>query len=163
MDRLRPITRLGLAVIVAAGLVPLGAGPATAVCGVDPDDPPLTIRQMIRQGTTGDPRYDVLFLGRVREVRDPGERGGDVIARLSVRAHPIGWAPHRSRVRFYRPPPGGGISDNFEFHRGRRYAVVAHRRSDGKFVFDGDCGETRKLTQVGMRKLLRLTRSLGLR
>lgn len=163
MDRLRAIRRLGLGVIIAAGLVPIGAVPATAACALDPDDPPLAIRQMIRQGTTGDPRYDVLFLGRVREIRDPGERGGDVIARFSVRAHPVGWAPHRSRVGFYRPPPGVAVSENFAFHRDRRYAVVAHRRSDGKFVFDGDCGETRKLTQVGMRKLLRLDRSLGLR
>lgn len=102
----RPLVRLAMATVLAAGVVPLGAGVSFATCALDPDDPPLTIRQMIRQGTTGDPPFDVVFLGRVREIRDPGERGGDVVARFSVRAHPVGLAPHRSRVRFYRPPPG---------------------------------------------------------
>ena len=161
--RTRPLVSAGLVAIAAAGLVPLDAGVSSAACGLDPNDPPLTIRQMIRRGTTGDRPFDVVFVGRVREVRDPGERGGDVIARFSVRAHPVGWAPHRSRVRFYRPPPGVGVSDNFEFHRGRRYAVVAHRRSDGTFAFDGSCGQTRELSRAGMRKLLRLSWSLGLR
>jgi hypothetical protein len=135
---------------------------ASAVCAFDPDDPPLTIRQMIRSGTTGDPPFDTVFLGRVRAIRDPGERGGDAIARFSVRAHPVGWAPHRSRVRFYRPGRGEGLSDNFEFREGRRYAVVAVRRDDGKYRFDGECGQTRRVSQDQLRKLLRLTRSLGL-
>jgi hypothetical protein len=162
VDGARPLARIGVAAVLAAGLVPFGAGPAAAVCGEDLVDPLLTIRQMIRQGTTGDPPFDVVFLGRVREIRDPGERDGDVVARFSVRAHPVGLAPHRSRVRFYRPPPGVGLSENFEFHRGRRYAVVARRRDDGKFAFDGACGQTRELSRAGMRKLLRLTASLGL-
>jgi hypothetical protein len=54
------------------------------------------------------------------------------------------------------------ISDNFAFRDGRRYAVVAVRRDDGKFRFDGACGQTRRLTPEQLRRLLLLTRSLGL-
>jgi hypothetical protein len=130
---------------------------ARAVCAYDPDA--LSPRQMIVQGTTGDERFDVLFLGRVVRVRDLGEdRGGDALARFRVREHPVGFAPDRARVRFWRPPPGLSVSDSFEFHRGHRYAVVGHRRSTGVFRFDGPCGQTRDISRQMMWRLIDLFR-----
>lgn len=142
----------------AAALAPIAmAVPyAHAACAA-PDALPL--RKMIAQGTTGDDRFDVMFLGRVVRVRDlGGDRGGDAIARFRVREHPVRFAPHRSKVRFWRPGPRLSVSDNFEFHRGHRYAVVGHRRSNGVFRFDGACGRTSELSKRGMWRLIRLAR-----
>lgn len=132
--------------------------PAVADCAFDPDA--LSIRQMILQRTTGEPRYDVLFLGRVRRVIDvdEGEEGGRSLARFRVRAHPVGFAPRHARVHFYELPPGVGSSASFEFHPGRRYAVVSDPRDDGTFRFDGACGETTKLSEERMHRLIRLDR-----
>jgi hypothetical protein len=47
------------------------------------------------------------------------------LVRADRRAHDY------ARVRFYRPPPGVGLSENFEFHAGKRYAVIARRIHDG--------------------------------
>jgi hypothetical protein len=135
------------------------ASPAGASCAYDPDV--LSIRQMIVQGITGSDRFDVLFLGRVVRLRDlGGGEGGPMIARLRVREHPVGSAPRRARVRFWKPPPGEAVSDNFEFRRGLRYAVVAHRRDNGVFLFDGACGQTRRLSRERMRRLIHLFRNL---
>lgn len=143
----------------AAVLVPttMTAPPAGADCGSDPDA--LSIKQMIVQGTTGSEHFDVLFLGRVIRLRDlGGGKGGPMIATFRVREHPVGFAPNRSRVRFWRPPPGTGVSSNFEFEPGHRYAVVAHRRTDGAFNFDGECGQTTELSRKRMWRLIHLFR-----
>jgi hypothetical protein len=134
------------------------ASSASASCAYDPDA--LSIRQMIVQGTTGSERFDVLFLGRVVRLRDlGGGQGGPMIARFRVREHPVGFAPRGARVRFWKPPPGEAVSDNFEFRRGLRYAVVAHRRDNGVFLFDGACGQTTRLSRERMRRLIHLFRN----
>jgi hypothetical protein len=144
----------------AAALAPVTmlASPAGASCAYDPDA--LSIRQMIVQGTTGSERFDVLFLGRVVGLRDlGGGEGGPTIARFRVRVHPVGFAPDRSRVRFWKAPPGTASSDSFEFKQGLRYAVVAHRRDNGVFLFDGACGQTKRLSRDRMRRLIHLFRN----
>jgi hypothetical protein len=134
------------------------ASSASASCAYDPDA--LSIRQMIVQGTTGSERFDVLFLGRVVRLRDlGGGEGGPMIARFRVREHPVGSAPRRAWVRFQKPPPGEAWSDNFEFRRGLRYAVVAHQRDNEVFLFDGACGQTTKLSRERMRRLIHLFRN----
>lgn len=146
-------------IVCVAALAPatLLAAPAAASCVDDPDA--LSIRQMIVQGTTGSERYDVLFLGRVLKLHDlGGDEGGPTIARFLVRDDPVGSAPGRARVRFWKPPSGVGVSDNFEFGPGRHYAVVAHRRSNGVFLFDGACGQTTQLSRHRMWRLIRLFR-----
>jgi hypothetical protein len=146
-----------IACVAAIALTTMPAPPASASCAYDPDA--LSIRQMIVQETTGSEQFDVLFLGRVDRLRDlGGGEGGPTIARFRVREHPVGFAPDRARVRFWKAPPGVGLSENFEFQRGFRYAVVAHRRSDGVFQFDGACGQTTKLTRQRMRRLIHLFR-----
>jgi hypothetical protein len=144
-----------VAALVSATML---ASPAGASCAYDPDA--LSIRQMIVQGTTGSERFDVLFLGQAVRLRDlGGGEGGPMIARFRVREHPVGFAPRRARVRFWKPPPGEAVSDNFEFRKGLRYAVVAHRRDNGVFFFDGACGQTRRLSRDRMRRLIHLFRN----
>jgi hypothetical protein len=148
-----------LLITCVAALAPMAmlVSPAGASCAYDPDA--LTIRQMIVQGTTGSERFDVLFLGRVVRLHDlGGGEGGPTIAKLRVREHPVGFAPQRARVWFWKPPPGEAVSDNFEFRQGVRYAVVAHRRSNGVFLFDGACGQTTRLSRERMRRLIHLFR-----
>jgi len=143
----------------AATLAPLitSTAPASAACAADPKA--LSIRQMIITGTTGSDQYDVLFLGRVVRLHDlGGDAGGPTLARFHVKAHPVGFAPRGARVVFYQPPPGVGVSENFVFKPGRHYAVVAHRMHSGVFSFDGACGQTAKLPQERMRRLIRLYR-----
>jgi hypothetical protein len=147
-----------IALVAALAPASMIASPAGAACAYDPNA--LSIRQMIVQGTTGSDRFDVLFLGRVVRLRDlGGGEGGPMIARFRVRVHPVGFAPHRARVRFWKPPPGVGASDNFEFRQGLRYAVVAHRRDNGVFLFDGACGQTTRLSRERMRRLIHLFRN----
>ena len=148
-----------MSIACAATLVPLivSASPAAAACAPDPNA--LSIRQMIVTGTTGSEQYDVLFLGRVVRLHDlGGDTGGPTLARFHVKAHPVGFAPRGARVLFYKPPPGVGVSENFVFKPGRHYAVVAHRMRSGVFAFDGACGQTAKLSQERMRRLIRLYR-----
>jgi hypothetical protein len=155
--RLEPRRAL-IACVAALAASTLLASPAGASCAYDPDA--LSIRQMIMQGTTGSDRFDVLFLGRVVRVQDlGGGEGGPTIARFRVRVHPVGFAPRRARVRFWTPPPGVGVSENFEFRQGLRYAVVAHRRDNGVFLFDGACGQTTRLSRERMRRLIHLFRN----
>ena len=123
----------------------------------DPDA--LSIRGMIVTGTTGADGFDVLFLGRVVRLHDVGGgEGGSTLARFLVKEHPVGFAARGARVRFYDPPPGVGVSSNFEFRLGRHYAVVADRQHSGVFDFDGACGQTAPLSQHRMRRLIRLSR-----
>jgi hypothetical protein len=143
----------------AAAIAPLvvSASSATASCVADPDA--LSIRQMIVTGTTGAEGFDVLFVGRVVRLHDlGGGEGGSTLARFLVKEHPVGFAPRGARVRFYDPPPGVGVSSNFEFKQGRHYAVVADREHSGVFDFDGACGQTTQLSQQRMRRLIRLSR-----
>lgn len=141
-----------------AAIVPsiLFAPSAGAVCVDDPNA--LMIRQMIEQGTTGSSRFDVLFLGRVRSLRQL-HRDAYMAAKFRVRVHPVGFAPRGARVRFWNPGPGVGVSDGFVFERGQRYAVVAHRREGRRlFRFDGPCGQTSKLSRAKMWRLVHLFR-----
>jgi hypothetical protein len=115
---------------------------------------------MIVSGTTSSDTFHTLFLGRVKSIRNPGKRGGDVVARFRVWSVPIGHTHEYSRVRFYRPPPNVGVSENFEFFAGKRYAVIARHNHDGTFRFDGFCGFTTQIGLDKMRALMRLTRNL---
>jgi hypothetical protein len=137
----------------------LMTGVARAACAAPSQE--LTIRKMIVSGTTFSDTFHTLFLGRVKSIRDAGKRGGDVVARLRVWSVPIGHAHEYSRVRFYRPPPNVGVSENFEFFAGKRYAVIARRNHDGTFRFDGFCGFTTQIGLDKMRALKRLTRGLA--
>ncbi len=153
--------RAAIVILVVAGssVIVTGSSASATSCAYDPDDPPLTIHQMIRRGTTGKPRFDHLFLGRVRAVRDlDDEPGGDAIATVTVRAHPVGFAPHRTRVHTWVNPPGMGGAVDITLEAGRRYAVVAHRLGDGSFRNDGICGQTRRISAGTMRRLLALAR-----
>ena len=143
-----------LVIAVAMGTVPAEVQVAHAACAADPDA--LTFRQMIQQGQTGSD-YDVMILGKAIRIRDVGgARGGRTIAKLAVAETPVGSAPLITRVYFYRPPPGSVISENFEFHRGQWYVVIAAHRSRGGFDFDGACGQTSSVSRTRFHRLVRL-------
>ena len=147
----RPLLALLMAVIATLP----GAPVAQAACAADPDA--LTFHQMIEQGQTGDEDYDVMILGKAIRIRDAGDgRGGTTIAKLAVAATPAGSAPLLTRVYFYRPPPGVQSGENFEFHRGRWYVVIAAHRDGGGFGFDGACGQTQSVSRDRFRSLVRL-------
>jgi hypothetical protein len=151
--------RILIAAAMAAAVLPVaGHGTALAACAADPDR--LTFHQMIQQGETGDPDYDVMILGKAIRIRDlRGGPGGTTIAKLAVAATPAGSAPLLTRVYFYRPPPGTGASENFEFHRGRWYVAIAAHRPQGGFDFDGGCGQTRSVSHDRFRHLVHLSES----
>ena len=154
--------RIGSAVLVAFLVVPalvLQATPAVADCVADPDA--LSFRQMIDDGTTGESRFPILLLGIVRAHRDLGgdPDGGTTIARVQVVERPLGFAPSTARVRFWKAPPGVGVSANLELDVGRRYALVSRHRDDGTFGFDGACGESRRLNPERFRELVRYARN----
>ncbi|HVF08867.1 MAG TPA: hypothetical protein VNC60_09845 [Actinomycetota bacterium] len=96
--------------VIAAGTVLLMwatilmLGPTAAGLSCVPDDDALSFHEMIDQGTTGKVGYPVMILGVVRSLKDLGgdPDGGRTIARLEVVEHPVGYAPHESRVRFFR-------------------------------------------------------------
>jgi hypothetical protein len=100
-----------------------------------------------------------MIIGRAMTIRDPGRRGGDVTAVVKVWAHPTGFVPDVARVRFWRPPPNTGVSENFEFTAGTRYVIIARHRHDGAYSFDGACGQTKAVGLQRYRDLLRLARS----
>jgi hypothetical protein len=122
------------------------------------------IARRIRLGSSdaeGTHRFD-----RHRSGRRSSSHDGRCAGRLrgaSARAHD----PKDDRVgndlfgRFYQPPPNVGLSENFEFFAGKRYAVIARRNHDGTFRFDGFCGFTTQIGLDKMRALMRLTRSLA--
>jgi hypothetical protein len=143
-----------LVVAIAVGTLPTQVQVAQAACAADPDA--LTFRQMIQQGQTGSD-YDVMILGKAIRIRDVGGgRGGRTIAKLAVAETPAGSAPLISRIYFYRPPPGSVISENFEFHRGKWYVVIAAHRARGGFAFDGACGQTQSVSRERFHRLVRL-------
>jgi hypothetical protein len=149
--------RLLLTAAITLAALPLaGQTAAQAACAADPDQ--LTFHQMIVQGQTGDADHDVMILGKAIHIRDlRGGPGGTTIAKLAVAATPAGSAPLLSRVYFYRPPPGTGASENFEFHRGDWYVVIAAHRPRGGFDFDGGCGQTRSVNRERFHRLVRLS------
>jgi hypothetical protein len=145
-------------VLLAAGVVVWGAPSAVADCVSDPDA--LGFREMIRDETTGEERFPVLLLGIVVANRDFGgdPDGGRTIARVRIVEHPVGSAPGIARVRFWKTPPGVGVSANLELEVGGRYALVARRLDDGSFRSDGACGESRRLNRERFRELVRYAR-----
>ena len=151
------VTRSAVVLAVVAGLFALAA-PAGAVCAYDPNDPPLPLKQMIRRETTGDDRFTRLMLGRVRRIRDPGDEGGDVVVQLRVREVPVGPDREWGRISDWEAPPGVSSEHDFVFRRGGRYAVVARHLHDGRFSYDGDCGQTAKVSAERLRGLVRLSR-----
>lgn len=152
--------RLLLTAAIALTALPLAQTTAQAACAPDPDQ--LTFHQMIQQGETGDADYDVMILGKAIRIRDlRGGRGGTTIAKLAVAAKPAGSAPLLTRVYFYRPPPGTGVEDNFEFHRGEWYVVIAAHRARGGFDFDGGCGQTSSVNRERFHRLVRLSERSG--
>jgi hypothetical protein len=151
------VRRTLLVIALTLGLVPAGAPTASAACAADPDA--LTFHEMIEQGQTGNPVYDVMILAKAIKIRDVrGRPGGTTIAKIAVAATPAGSAPLLTRVSFYRPPRGTAVSENFEFHRGRWYVVIAAHRSGGGFRFDGACGQTQGVSRERFHRLVRLAR-----
>jgi hypothetical protein len=154
-------SRRRFAVILVAAIgtaVVLPAGTASADCALDPDDPPLRLKQMIRSGTTGDEFFQQLLLGRVDRISDPGSEGGAVIVRLRIREVAIGDRRSIARIEDHAEPEGVVSSADFIFERGERYAVVAHRTRDGDFSYDGYCGQTARLSEFRFDQLVRMSR-----
>jgi hypothetical protein len=114
---------------------------------------------MIEAGSTFDDRHPRMIIGKVVEVRDPGEEGGKAKAVLAVGAHPTGFVPLVARVRFYLPPPGTFVEDNLEFKDGQRWVVIArHLKVDGSFRHDGGCGRSRTVGKDKFHSLLAFSR-----
>ncbi len=125
-----------------------------------PDDDALTFQEMIDQGTTGEDRFPLMFLGVGQSLRDMGgdPGGGRTVARLEVVEHPVGYAPAEARVRFWQDLPGSE-SFRFEFKSGSRYVVIARRLDDGSFRSDGTCGQTKRVDRETFRELVRYAHS----
>lgn len=146
-------------IVLVTGAVVWPTSSAMASCAPDPDA--LTIREMIDDGMTGEPDYPVLLLGIVADREDLGGRpgGGKALARVAVAEHPVGFAPLVSDVRFVRNYPDSSSSFEFELREDRAYALIAQRRPDGSFDFDGPCGESRRLNRERFRDLVRYART----
>lgn len=144
--------------MLAAFLTPTTADAHTS-CAYDPDQ--LTYRQMIRQETTGDNKYPVMFLGKVVRLKDLGGKPrGETIAKLAVAEHPVGFAPLISSVHFYRPPNGGPlIPGQLQFEPRKFYVVIAARRTDGSFDTQLLCGDTRRVSKSKFYSLARFARA----
>jgi hypothetical protein len=149
--------RLAATLVVASiATLVLSASEAQAACA-PPDPDALTFRQMIEQGRTRVAGFPVMIVGTVVSTKDlRGRPGGKSIAALAVAAHPPRWVPHMARVRFWRAPRGVGAGEEFEFREGGRYVVIAARRLDLTFRFDGACGRTRRVTVELFRRLVEL-------
>jgi hypothetical protein len=118
----------------------------------------LTFRQMIVQGRTGEAPFRYLLLGRVISIRDlGGDPGGRMMAKVAVAAHPLGFAPLISRVRFERPAPGDEGYGYIHIRRGDRYAMVAKKLRDGSFTIVSICGPTHELSRHRFAALVRLS------
>ena len=147
--------RVVLMIGVLASLVLTGPAPARAACPAHPDA--RSFRLMVVSRDTGSDRYPIMILGKAIAIRDlRGPAGGTAIARIAVAATPIGRAPLITRVPFYWPEPRTSVSENFEFHRGLWYGVIARHRAVGGFSFDGACGQTRRMSHHFIRRLTRL-------
>ena len=147
------VTTATLCVVVGVMVSPAAA----LSCAPDPDR--LSYTEMVDAGSTGKDDYPIMFLGIVASVEDvSGARGGRTIARIAVAEHPVGYAPLVSDVRFWRDPPGVG-SGAFDFRRDGRYVVIGRRVADASFVYDGDCGQTRRVNRERFRDLVRYART----
>ena len=92
-------------VVVSAVLV-LVPGTSGAICPAPAPDA-LSYEEMIEQGTTGSERYPIMFLGVVVTTKNlGGPPRRQMIAKMAVAEHPVGFAPLVSRVRFWRDPGG---------------------------------------------------------
>ena len=156
---MRRFLATGTAVFMSAMALLLGPGMAAGLSCV-PDEDALAFHEMIDQGTTGENRYPIMFLGVGRSLQDMGgdPGGGRTVARLEVVEHPVGYAPAEARVRFWQDLPGSE-SFRFEFRPGGRYVVIGRRLDDASFRFDGDCGETKRVDREMFRELVRYARS----
>jgi hypothetical protein len=149
---------LRLATVLISAVVIDGVAVAGACPAPSPDA--LTFRQMIRRHTTGDPDFPIMILGKVVVIKDlGGGPRGKAIARLAVAAHPTGFAPLVSKIRFYRPKlsdPGAFIYERFRV--GHHYVAIASRRKDGSFDIIQACGPTSEVGRHRFRGLVRLAR-----
>jgi len=145
-----------VASLALAALVP---GPAAqAACALDPDDPPLTFRQMIKKNKTGEGKMDTLILGKVVDIKDlePG-KGGEKLAKLAVAESPVGYAPLVARVHFTRSP--GVIVEDYQYYERRHfYAVVTKRLADGTFADVQSCSQSQNLNRDRFWNLVRFAR-----
>jgi hypothetical protein len=114
---------------------------------------------MIERDKTGEGQYDRLFLGRVRRIRDLGAAGGHVTVRLRVRQVPVGDPRRLIGVSDWVEPPGVSSSAEFDFKRGRRYAIVARLRDDGLFDHNAPCRQTARLSAERFGRLIHLSRA----
>jgi hypothetical protein len=146
-----------LAVLVASLVVGL-APSAKAACAALPADS-YTFKEMIRHGSTNSDYFDLMMIGKVRAIRDPGAVGGRAVAILAVRAHPTGWTPLTARVRFYKQKPGSWVEDNVNFRLHDRFVVIAHHLADGSYRHDGGCGDTKRVAESRFESLLFLART----
>ena len=154
---MRRLLAAGTALVMSATILLLGPGTATGISCI-PDEDALTFHEMIDQGTTGEDRYPIMFLGVGRSLKDMGgdPSGGRTVARLEVVEHPVGYAPAEARVRFWQDLEGESF--RFEFRPGGRYVIIARRLEDGSFRFDGDCGETEHVDRETFQELVRYAR-----
>ena len=144
--------------MVAAALTPTTADARTS-CVYDPDQ--LSFRQVIRQETTGEDKYPVMFLGKVVRLQDLGGKPrGETIAKLAVAEHPVGYAPLISGVHFYRPPKGGpAIAGQLQFEPRKFYVVIAMRNNDGTFDTPLLCSDTQQVSKTRFHSLARFARA----
>lgn len=145
-----------VALILATVMVALDPGTSGAIC---PSPPPggLSYEEMMEQRTTGIDRFPIMILGVVVTTKDlGGAPRGAMIAKVAVAAHPVGYAPLVSRVRFYRDPDGQNEPPALVLKPGRRYVLIARHRSDRTFGLDGPCGRTNELDRETFRALVRL-------
>jgi hypothetical protein len=151
-----------IAATLAIGVVVLGGTTAALACPAPSPGTP-TIRQMIVRGSTGNERFPLLLLGRVRGTRDlRGGPNGYAIARFRVVEDAIGRVPGFVRVRFYRPTPadadGELISPHAVLDRGERWGLVSRRRANGTVEFVLRCSDSRSYGTTRFRNLVRLAR-----
>ena len=62
---MRSLRSLVMLASMVVGML-MTSGTAGASCAIDPDDPPYTLKKMIRRGETGDDDFHRLLLGRAR-------------------------------------------------------------------------------------------------
>jgi hypothetical protein len=111
---------------------------------------------MIRIGSTGDNYFHRMIIGRVVDVRDTGEAGGERIAVVAVGAHPTGFVPLVARVRMEEST--SVLDPEPEFRIGERWVIIARHRRDGSYQHDGYCGQTSRIGAYRFRQLLALTK-----
>lgn len=144
---------------ILVGVIAISGG-AVAIACPPPSPDALTFRQMIRRHTTGERDFPIMIVGKVFAVRDSGGGPrGRAVARLAVAAHPTGFAPLVSRVRFYRPRVSNPDAFIYErLRRGHHAVAIASRRRDGSFDIIQTCGPSSEVGRHRFRRLVRLAR-----